>query len=140
MFMEGFNNETTYEDIIEALKEQFNIDLYKDNAFAFEKVEKRKTLCQIRFVKENAAINLEAKIKQKLEESEKFKIKESGINFNVLSGQEEIDFLEKIKRKKEITAWHKNRRQDRKRHNEACNQSEVDEHLNGKKQCTVDKF
>ena len=104
MFMEGFHNETTYEDIIEALKEQFNIDLYKDNAFAFEKVEKRKNLCHIRFVKENAAINLETKIKEKLGESEKFKIKESAININVLSGQEEIEFLEKIKRKKEITA------------------------------------
>ena len=44
MFMEGFHNETTYEDIIEALKEQFDIDLYQDNAFAFEKVEKRKML------------------------------------------------------------------------------------------------
>ena len=117
MIMEGFHNETTYEDIIEALKEQFNIDLYKDNAFAFEKVEKRKTLCHIRFVKENAAINLAAKIKQKLGESEKFKIKESGINFKVLSGHEEIEFLEKIKRKREITTWHKNKRQDRKRHN-----------------------
>ena len=137
MFMEGFNNETTYEDIIEALKKQFNIDLYKDNAFAFEKVEKRKTLCQIRFVKENAALNLAAKIKEKLGGSEKFKIKESAININVLSGQEEIEFLEKIKRKRELTAWHKNRRQDRKRHNETCNQSEVDEHINGKKQTRV---
>ena len=137
MFMEGFHNETTYEDIIEALKEQFDIDLYQDNAFAFEKVEKRKTLCQIRFVKENAALDLAMKIKEKLGGSENFKIKESAIKFNVLSGQEEIEFLEKIKRKKDITAWHKNRRQDRKRHNKACNQSELDEHLNGKKQNRV---
>ena len=44
-------------------------------------------------MEENAAINLAAKIKEKLGESEKFKIKGAEINLRFLTGQEEIKHL-----------------------------------------------
>ena len=93
MFMEGFKDDTRREDIKEALKEQFEVP---DDAFAFMEFEKGQTSGHVRFKKENAAINLAAKIKEKLGETdEKLKIKEAEIEFRVLEGQEEIDFLDK---------------------------------------------
>ena len=91
MFMEGFKDDTKREDIKEALKEQFEVE---DKAFAFMEFERGQTKGYVRFVEENAAIDLAAKIKEKLGETEKLKIKEAEIEFRVLEGQEESDHLD----------------------------------------------
>merc|ERR1711913_6611 len=91
MFMEGFKDDTKREDIKEALKEQFEVD---DKAFAFMEFERGQTSGYVRFIEENAAIDLAAKIKEKLGETEKLKIKEAEIDFRVLEGQEESDHLD----------------------------------------------
>jgi len=91
MFMEGFKDDTKREDIKEALKAQFEVD---DKAFAFMEFERGQTKGHVRFVEENAAIDLAAKIKEKLGETEKLKIKEAEIEFRVLEGQEESDHLD----------------------------------------------
>ena len=87
-------------------------------------------------MEENAAINLAAKIKEKLGESEKFKTKGAEINLRFLTGREEMKHLLKVKRiknnfltgkiqtEKQIG---KNRRQNRKRHCEASNKIELNE-------------
>merc|ERR1740129_1245261 len=67
MFMEGFKDDTTREDIKEALKLQFDVEL---KAFAFMEFEKGQTKGHVRFVEENAAVELAAKMKEKLAESE----------------------------------------------------------------------
>ena len=91
MFMEGFKDDTRREDIKEALKLQFDVEL---KAFAFMDFEKGQSSGHVRFVEENAAIELAAKMKEKLAESEKFKVKEADISFRVLEGQEETDHLD----------------------------------------------
>jgi len=91
MFMEGFKDDTTREDIKEALKLQFDVEL---KAFAFMEFEKGQTSGHVRFVEENAAVELAAKMKEKLAESEKLKVKEADISFRVLEGQEETDHLD----------------------------------------------
>jgi len=91
MFMEGFKDDTKREDIKEALKEQFEVE---DKAFAFMEFERGQTKGYVRFIEENAAIDLAAKIKEKLGETEKLKIKEAEIDFRVLEGQEESDHLD----------------------------------------------
>ena len=78
MFMEGFKDDTRREDIKEALKLQFDVEL---KAFAFMDFEKGQSSGHVRFVEENAAIELAAKMKEKLAESEKFKVKEADISF-----------------------------------------------------------
>ena len=77
MFMEGFKDDTTREDIKEALKLQFDVEL---KAFAFMEFEIGQTSGHVRFVEENAAIELAAKMKEKLAE-EKLKVKEADISF-----------------------------------------------------------
>merc|ERR1719189_2262292 len=91
MFMEGFKDDTKREDIKEALKEQFEVE---DKAFAFMEFERGQTKGYVRFIEENAAIDLAAKIKEKLGETEKLKVKEAEIDFRVLEGQEESDHLD----------------------------------------------
>merc|ERR1739844_227214 len=91
MFMEGFKDDTRREDIKEALKEQFDV---ADDAFAFMEFEKGQTSGHVRFNEENAAVELAAKMKEKLAESEKLKVKEADISFRLLEGQEETDHLD----------------------------------------------
>ena len=91
MFMEGFKDDTTREDIKEALKLQFDVEL---KAFAFMEFEKGQTSGHVRFVEENAAVELAVKMKEKLAESEKLNINEANISFRVLGGQEETDHLD----------------------------------------------
>ena len=111
MFMEGFKDDTRREDIKEALKEQFEVP---DDAFAFMEFEKGQTSGHVRFNEENAAITLAAKIKEKLGETEKLKIKEAEIEFRVLEGQEEIDHLDKALN--DMKARREKSRHGRKRH------------------------
>ena len=47
----------------------------------------------VRFVEENAAVELAAKMKEKLTESIKFKMKGAEISFRVLEGNEETVYL-----------------------------------------------
>ena len=86
--MEGFENDTSEKDIKEALFEKFNV---KDEAFAL--IEKGETCGYVRFHKENAAIELVAKIKENLGTSKKLKIKGAEIDFRVLEGNEETAYL-----------------------------------------------
>ena len=88
MFMEGFENDTSEKDIKEALFETFDV---KDEAFAL--IEKGETCGYVRFHKENAAIELVAKMKENLEQSKKLKIKGAEIEFRVLDGNEETAYL-----------------------------------------------
>ena len=82
IFMEGFENDTSEKDIKEALFEKFDV---KDEAFAL--IEKGETCGYVRFHKENAAIELVAKMNEKL------KIKGAEIDFRVLEGNEETAYL-----------------------------------------------
>ena len=63
MFMEGFKDGTTREDIEEALKLQLDIEL-KSKAFAFVKCVNGKTFANVRFGQENAAFVLAAEMKE----------------------------------------------------------------------------
>ena len=92
MFMEGFEDGTTREDIEEALKLQFNVEL-KSKAYAFVESGNGKFFAYVRFGEKNAAFVQAAKMKEKLTESEKIKIKGAEISFRVLEGEEEIEYL-----------------------------------------------
>ena len=83
MFMEGFKDDTIREDIEEALKLQLDVEL-KSKAFVFNKFVNGITSAHVRFIEENAAVDLAAKMKEKLAESEKLKIKGAEISFRVL--------------------------------------------------------
>ena len=73
----------------------------------------------VRFVEENAAVELAAKMKEKLAESEKLKVKEADISFRVLEGQEETDHLDHavtvMKMRKDKFRGHKRHRGVRQR-------------------------
>ena len=88
IFMEGFENDTSEEDIKEALIETFDVQ-----AEAFALIEKGETCGYVRFHKENAAIELVAKMKENLGTSKKLKIKGAEIDFRVLEGNEETAYL-----------------------------------------------
>ena len=82
MFMEGFENDTSEKDIKKALIESSNLML---NNIAL--IEKGETCGYVRFHKENAAIELVAKMNEKL------KINGAEIDFRVLEGNEETAYL-----------------------------------------------
>merc|ERR1711862_468755 len=109
MFMEGFKDDTRREDIKEVLQEQFGVEA---SAFAYMDFQKGQTSGHVRFLTENAAIDLAAKIKEKLGEEEKLKIKEAEITYRVLEGQEETDHLAEALEVKE----RKNKSRGHKRH------------------------
>jgi hypothetical protein len=52
-----------------------------------------KTFAHVKFDEENAAVDLAAKMNEKLANSEKLKIKGTEISFRVLKGKEETDYL-----------------------------------------------
>ena len=88
MFMDGFENDTSEEDIKEALIETFDI-----KAEAFASIEKGETCGYVRFHEENAAVELVAKMNENLGTSKKLKIKGAEIDFRVLEGNEETAYL-----------------------------------------------
>lgn len=109
LFMEGFSDKTMREDIKAALKEQFDLE---PEAVAFMDFEKGQTAGHVRFTEENAAVNLAAKINEKLGE-EKLKIKDNEITFRVLKDTEETEYLDKaladMKARKDKNKGHKRR-------------------------------
>ena len=62
MFIEGFKDDTTIKDIKEALKLQFDVEL-RSKAFVFNKFVNGLTSAHVRFIEENAAVDLAAKMK-----------------------------------------------------------------------------
>ena len=88
IFMEGFENDTSEKDIKKALIETSNLML---NNIAL--IEKGETCGYVRFHKENAAIELVAKMNENLGTSKKLKIKGAEIDFRVLEGNEETAYL-----------------------------------------------
>ena len=113
MFMEGLKDDTTKEDIKAALMDQFNVEVDFDfvefkkghyvrfgEKYAVEKGH------YVRFLETNGAINLAAKIAEKLKGTEagsKLKIKKVDVDFRVLEGREEINYLrEERKRLRKI--------------------------------------
>ena len=99
MFMEGLKDDTTKEDIKAALMDQFNVEV----DFVFLKFKKGlqekyavKKGHYVRFLEKNAANNLAAKITEKLGGTEaglKLKIKKVDVDFRVLEGREENNYL-----------------------------------------------
>ena len=109
MFMEGLKDDTTKEDIKAALMDQFNVEV----DFVFLKFKKGlqekyavKKGHYVRFLEKNAANNLAAKITEKLGGTEaglKLKIKKVDVDFRVLEGREENNYLrEERKRLRKI--------------------------------------
>merc|ERR1711973_795667 len=95
LVLEGFKNaETKREDIKEALKTGFEV---APEEVAFVYFNKGESDAKLRFGVENAAKELAKKITESLKEGEKFKVKDVELEFKVLEGQEEADFLEKCK-------------------------------------------
>merc|ERR1712226_314260 len=95
LVLEGFKNaETKREDIKEALKSGFEV---APEEVAFVYFNKGESDAKLRFGAENAAKELAKKITESLKEGEKFKVKDDELEFKVLEGQEETDFLEKCK-------------------------------------------
>merc|ERR1719334_1887146 len=95
LVLEGFKNaETKREDIKEALKTGFEV---APEEVAFVYFNKGESDAKLRFGAENAAKELAKKITESLKEGEKFKVKDDELEFKVLEGQEETDFLEKCK-------------------------------------------
>ena len=87
LYMDGFKNDTMREDIKK--------ELDCDDAIAFVDFERGKTTAWIRFKNENAAKDLAEKLKEKYKDDEKLKVKETDIEFRVLEGNEENEYLEK---------------------------------------------
>lgn len=90
LFMDGFKDTTSREDIKEVLGE----DIDCDEAIAFVDFERGKTSGYIRFKEENAAKDLAEKLSEKHKE-DKLKVKEAEIEFKLLEGDEENEYLEK---------------------------------------------
>ena len=111
MFMEGLKDDTTKEDIKAALMDQFNVQVDFDfmefkkghyvrfgEKYAVEKGH------YVRFLEKNGAVNLAAKITAGGTEAEsKLKIKKVDVDFRVLEGREETNYLrEERKRLRKI--------------------------------------
>ena len=98
MFMKGFKNGTTREDIKNALLRTFGVE---NKALASVEIgnngSKFQSCGYVIFCKENAANELLAKIKGR---SKRFKIKGAGIKCKVVEGQEENTWHEHLARKK----------------------------------------
>jgi len=96
LVLEGFKNaDTKREDIKGALNTQFGVKNEGEIAFVyFNKGEKE---AKLRFSAENAAKELSKKIAESLKEGEKFKVGDDELEFKVLEGQEETEFLDKCK-------------------------------------------
>ena len=92
VFMEGFKDGTTREDIEKALKLEFDVEL-ASKAFTFVESVNGNFFAYVRFGEKNAAVVAFAKMKEKLTESIKFKIKGAEISFRVLEGNEETVYL-----------------------------------------------
>ena len=88
--MDGFKDTTSREDIKEVLGE----DIDCDEAIAFVDFERGKTSGYIRFKEENAAKDLAEKLSEK-HKDDKLKVKEAEIEFKLLEGDEENEYLEK---------------------------------------------
>ena len=110
MFMEGLKDDTTKEDIKAALMDQFNVEVDFDFVFMkFRKGHYEKYAVEkghyIRFLEKNEAINLAAKITERggTEAGLKLKIKKVDLDFRVLEGREENNYLrEERKRLRKI--------------------------------------
>ena len=87
--MKGFKQNFSEEDVKKALMETFS---FGENAFA--SIEKGQTCGYVRFHEENTAIKLVAKMKENLAKSDIFRIKGAAIDFRVLEGEEETEYLE----------------------------------------------
>ena len=111
MFMEGLKDDTTKEDIKAALMDQFDVEadfdfvFYKFKKGLYEKYAVKKGH-YARFLEKNLAINLAARITEKLggtEAGSKLNIKKVDLDFRVLEGQEETNYLrEERKRLRKI--------------------------------------
>ena len=77
------------------MREDIKKELDCDDAIAFVDFERGKTTAWIRFKNENAAKDLAEKLKEKYKDDEKLKVKETDIEFRVLEGNEENEYLEK---------------------------------------------
>ena len=86
MFMDGFKDDTMREDIKKVLD--------CDDAIAFVDFERGKTSGYIRFKEENGAKELLEKLQEKYKD-EKLKVKEAEIEYRVLEGDEESEYLVK---------------------------------------------
>ena len=86
--MEGFKHDFSEEDIKKGVMETFGVG---ENAFV--SIEKGQTCGYVRFREENTAIKLVAKMKENLAKSEIFRIKGAAIDFRVLGGEEETEYL-----------------------------------------------
>ena len=113
MFMEGLKNDTTKEDIKAALMNQFNVqddfdfmEFKKGHYVRFGEKYAVEKGHYVRFLEKNGAINLAAKITEKLggrEAGLKLKIKKVDVGFKVLEGREETNYLrEERKRLRKI--------------------------------------
>jgi len=115
LVLEGFKNaDTKREDIKGALSTQFGVKSDGDIAFVyFNKGEKE---AKLRFSAENAAKELSKKIAESLKEGEKFKVGDDELEFKVLEGQEETEFLDKCKTDMANQAGKARHRKGHKRH------------------------
>ena len=94
--LEGFaeNGDTKREDIKDKLIEDFEMEA---NSVAFVYYNKGETNAKLRFQNENAAKKLAGVMKEKLGDT-KLSIKDTDIEFKVLEGEEESNFLEQCKK------------------------------------------
>jgi len=94
--LEGFkeNGDTKREDIKEKLIEDFQMEA---TSIAFVYYNKGETSAKLRFQNENAAKDLVGVMKEKLGDK-KFTVKNTEIEFKVLEGEEESDFLQQCKK------------------------------------------
>ena len=110
VFMKGFKNDTMREDIKGVLKAEFDVT---NDTIAFVDFEKGQTEGYIRMMEADAGVNLVKKMKEKLTDDTKLKVKEAEIEFHALEGEEETKYLEKaqadIKLRKERNKGHKRR-------------------------------
>jgi len=110
VFMKGFKNDTMREDIKGVLKAEFDVS---NDTIAFVDFEKGQTEGYIRMMEADAGVNLVKKMKEKLTDDTKLKVKEAEIEFHALEGEEETKYLEKaqadIKLRKERNKGHKRR-------------------------------
>lgn len=110
VFMKGFKNDTMREDIKGVLKAEFDVT---NDTIAFVDFEKGQTEGYLRMMEADAGVNLVKKMKEKLTDDTKLKVKEAEIEFHALEGEEETKYLEKaqadIKLRKERNKGHKRR-------------------------------
>ena len=96
LHLQGFteNGDTKREDIKDKLVQDFEMDA---NSIAFVYYNKGETDAKLRFQEENAAKKLVGVMKEKLGDK-KFLVKDTEIEFKVLEGDEESNFLEQCKK------------------------------------------